>query len=164
MKRQTFLYFRSACFDHWKFFSVDLLAVLFVTYLFLFFWGSHRSKHHKTVFELFPSYWLRRSYSAMNACGRLPVNNTGLVFCSDDGRFSHHITNPSKGLLRTYQFDFTEPLSVEKMRKFQEGVVLDNVPGKLTHFEDVKQISELRWQMSILNDNLIKPMMVAVDV
>jgi len=125
---------------------------------------SHRSKHHQTVFELLPSYWLRRSYSAMNACGRLPVNNTGLVFCSDDGRFSHHITNPSKGLLRTYQFDFTEPLPVEKMKKFQEGVVLDNVPGKLTHFEDVKQISELRWQMSILNDNLIKPMMVAVDV
>ena len=53
---------------------------------------------------------------------------------------------------------------MEKIKKFQDGVVLDNVPGKLTYFEDVKQLSELRWQMSILNDNLIKPMMVAVDV
>lgn len=125
---------------------------------------THKSKYYNTIYELFPSYWLRRSFSQINTCGRLKVNHTGLIFASDDGRFSHYLCSPKNKLTRRYQITFTEPLTDVQIRKFKEGVRIEKRPHVVTKFEKMEQLSDLTWEIGILEDELLSIMLVAVDV
>ncbi len=57
--------------------------------------------------------------------GRLDYLSTGLMFLTNDGNFSRHITDPSRGVEKEYKVDVSRTLSTDLLDSFVRGVVID---------------------------------------
>jgi len=89
----------------------------------------------------------------LHAAGRLDLDTTGLVLLTDDGQWSHRITSPKHHCEKTYLVTLAEPLSVDLVDIFAQGILLKGEkeltkPAKLIIIDSVNAsltISEGRY-------------------
>ena len=60
----------------------------------------------------------------LHVAGRLDADTTGLVFVTDDGRWSHNIISPKKHCEKTYRVFLRDNLKEGSAEKFAQGVQL----------------------------------------
>ena len=61
---------------------------------------------------------------ALHIAGRLDIDTTGLVILTDDGGWSHRITSPKKKCGKRYRVGLAEPIGLEVLHQFEEGIQL----------------------------------------
>lgn len=62
----------------------------------------------------------------LHIAGRLDADTTGLVFITDDGKWSHNIISPKKVCGKTYRVWLADPIAADVVKQFEEGVQLNN--------------------------------------
>lgn len=60
----------------------------------------------------------------LHFAGRLDADATGLVLVTDDGDWSHRITSPRRGCMKTYCVRLSEPLADDARFALEHGVAL----------------------------------------
>lgn len=75
---------------------------------------------HPLVAELIEAPWAAKLHSA----GRLDSDSTGLVLLTSDGQWSHALTSPRRGCVKTYTLRVKHPLEPSLIQRFAEGIVL----------------------------------------
>lgn len=91
------------------------------------------SDSHKTVFSLLSSelqllVQKPKRGKKLHTVGRLDCDTTGLLLITDDGEFSHRLTNPESSIVKTYLVQLEKEVLEEDVKeytkKFAEGVIL----------------------------------------
>jgi 23S rRNA pseudouridine2605 synthase len=70
-----------------------------------------------TIYELLPKEWRH-----LHSVGRLDYNSEGLIFLTNDGEFSLHLTHPRYGIRKTYVATVAGRIEPEMLRRFTEGL------------------------------------------
>lgn len=70
-----------------------------------------------TIYDLLPKEWRH-----LHSVGRLDYNSEGLIFLTNDGEFSLHLTHPRYGVRKTYVATAEGRIEPELLRRFTEGV------------------------------------------
>lgn len=70
-----------------------------------------------TVYELLPAEW-----GHLHSVGRLDYNSEGLLFLTNDGEFSLHLTHPRYGVRKKYVATVEGRIEPEILRQFTHGV------------------------------------------
>jgi 23S rRNA pseudouridine2605 synthase len=73
-----------------------------------------------TIFDLLPKEW-----SHLHSVGRLDFNSEGLIFLTNDGDFSLHLTHPRYGVRKRYVAMVDGSVDAEMLRLFMRGVVYE---------------------------------------
>lgn len=72
--------------------------------------------------------------------GRLDRDSEGLVLLTNDGKFSHNITAPSKRVAKLYSVYIDKPVGEQEMNAFRNGVTLDDgyvtLPAMIEYCQD----------------------------
>lgn len=76
----------------------------------------------------------------LHVAGRLDRDTEGLVFCTNDGNFTHEIISPKKKEEKEYFVELALPISDEDIQKLESGIALDD--GYVTMPAQVKRVSE----------------------
>jgi 23S rRNA pseudouridine2605 synthase len=71
----------------------------------------------RTIYDLLPKEW-----SHLHTVGRLDFNSEGLIFLTNDGEFSLHLTHPRYGVRKKYVATVEGRVEGEMLGKFREGV------------------------------------------
>ncbi|MCQ2588424.1 MAG: pseudouridine synthase [Treponema sp.] len=90
------------------------------------------SDSHKTVFELLPDeirlLQKEKRGQRLHTVGRLDCDTSGLLLITNDGNFSHKMTNPEFCVEKKYEAVIKNPVSKEEqilyIEKFSKGVLL----------------------------------------
>lgn len=98
---------------------------------------SHDDGEYPTVFQFFDYPLMTKLHTA----GRLDVDTTGLVFLTDDGKWSHRITSPKHHCEKTYLVTLADPVEDFYAEKLAEGILLrgekePTLPAKLEILDD----------------------------
>ena len=86
----------------------------------------------KTVLDLVPQEYLHRN---LFPAGRLDKDTTGLMIITDDGNFAHNILSPKKHVSKTYNVTIDIPVTNEMVKKFKEGIKLNDGECKTSTLE-----------------------------
>ncbi len=70
-----------------------------------------------TIYDLLPKEWRH-----LHSVGRLDYNSEGLIFLTNDGEFSLHLTHPRYGIRKKYIATVEGRIEPELLRRFTEGV------------------------------------------
>jgi len=70
-----------------------------------------------TIYDLLPKEWRH-----LHSVGRLDYNSEGLIFLTNDGEFSLHLTHPRYGVRKTYVATAEGRIEPELLRRFTQGV------------------------------------------
>ena len=70
-----------------------------------------------TIYELLPREW-----GHLHSVGRLDFNSEGLLFLTNDGAFSLHLTHPRYGVRKKYVAGVEGRIEPEMLRRFTHGV------------------------------------------
>lgn len=70
-----------------------------------------------TIFELLPAEW-----GHLHSVGRLDYNSEGLLFLTNDGEFSLHLTHPRYGVHKKYLATVEGRVEPEMLRRFTQGI------------------------------------------
>ena len=62
----------------------------------------------------------------LHVAGRLDRDTEGLVFCTNDGQFTHEIISPKKKEEKEYYVELELPIKDEDIKKLEQGVELDD--------------------------------------
>lgn len=73
-----------------------------------------------TIFDLLPKEWRH-----LHSVGRLDFNSEGLIFLTNDGDFSLHLTHPRYGVRKRYVAMIDGSVDAEMLRLFIRGVVYE---------------------------------------
>jgi len=73
-----------------------------------------------TIFDLLPKEWRH-----LHSVGRLDFNSEGLIFLTNDGDFSLHLTHPRYGVRKRYVAMVDGSVDAEMLRLFMRGVVYE---------------------------------------
>ncbi|WDE05609.1 pseudouridine synthase [Thalassomonas viridans] len=65
----------------------------------------------------------------LHLAGRLDVNTTGLVFITDDGRWSQQIISPKSQCYKTYKVGLKKAVGEDAVRAFAQGIQLQGEKG-----------------------------------
>ncbi|MCF5717848.1 16S rRNA pseudouridine(516) synthase RsuA [Aeromonas veronii] len=87
---------------------------------------SNEDPDHPTVFFLMDE----PAMGKLHVVGRLDLDTTGLVLVTDDGQWSHRITSPRHECAKTYHVWLADPVSLDAIELFAEGVYLRNETDK----------------------------------
>jgi len=71
-----------------------------------------------TIFELLPREW-----GHLHSVGRLDYNSEGLIFLTNDGEFSLHLTHPRYGVHKKYVVTVEGRVAAEVLGQFTRGLV-----------------------------------------
>lgn len=98
--------------------------------------------------------------------GRLDKDTEGLLLITNDGQLNHRLTSPKKDVGKTYFAVIDGKVTEEDIRKFSEGVTLDDgyqtKPGKLVILES-DDVSEIELTITEGKFHQVKRMFEAVD-
>jgi 23S rRNA pseudouridine2605 synthase len=86
-----------------------------------------------TIYELLPKEW-----GHLHSVGRLDYNSEGLIFLTNDGEFSLHLTHPRFGVRKKYVVTLEGRVAGEMLGRFTEGVYCE---GERLKAEKVRLIS-----------------------
>src|SRR5215831_4899642 len=70
-----------------------------------------------TIYELLPKEWAH-----LHSVGRLDFNSEGLIFLTNDGEFSLHISHPRYGVHKKYIATVEGRVEFEMLRRFTQGI------------------------------------------
>ena len=70
-----------------------------------------------TIYDLLPKEWQH-----LHSVGRLDYNSEGLIFLTNDGEFSLHLTHPRYGIRKKYIATVEGRIEPELLRRLIEGV------------------------------------------
>jgi pseudouridine synthase len=70
-----------------------------------------------TIYELLPAEW-----GHLHSVGRLDFNSEGLLFLTNDGEFSLHLTHPRYGVHKTYVATVEGKVGSEMLRRCTQGL------------------------------------------
>ena len=88
---------------------------------------STESDSHFTVYSLLPKRILKK-HPDIHTIGRLDCDTSGLLLFTDNGSFSHNLTEPSNQIQKTYYVKLKESVSdIDKQiycKKCKEGIFL----------------------------------------
>ncbi len=70
-----------------------------------------------TIYELLPKEW-----GHLHSVGRLDYNSEGLIFLTNDGEFSLHLTHPRYGVRKKYLATIEGRVEEEMLGRFTQGV------------------------------------------
>lgn len=73
-----------------------------------------------TIYELLPKEWAH-----LHSVGRLDFNSEGLIFLTNDGEFSLHLTHPRYGVRKKYVATVEGRVEPEMLRRFVEGIFFE---------------------------------------
>ena len=73
--------------------------------------------HRQTIYGLLPKEW-----GHLHSVGRLDYNSEGLIFLTNDGEFSLHLTHPRYGVRKKYVATVEGRVKEETLRVFTRGV------------------------------------------
>lgn len=98
---------------------------------------SHDDGEYPNVFQFFDYPLMTKLHTA----GRLDADTTGLVFLTDDGRWSHRITSPKHHCEKTYLVTLADPVEDFYAEKLTEGILLRGerepcLPARLETIDD----------------------------
>ena len=91
------------------------------------------SDSHKTIYELLPKDLQHLVQNAkrgerLHTVGRLDCDTTGLILLTNDGDFSHYLTDPKNKIEKTYkvtlEFPVPQDAQKEQVLLFQNGLLL----------------------------------------
>ena len=71
-----------------------------------------------TIYELLPKEW-----GHLHSVGRLDYNSEGLIFLTNDGEFSLHLTHPRYGVRKKYVATVEGRVAAEMLGQFTRGRV-----------------------------------------
>ena len=74
-------------------------------------------EHRKTIGELLPTDW-----GNLYTVGRLDRESEGLIFLTNDGEFSLHLTHPRYGITKRYVVEIEGRLEAEEVARLLKGV------------------------------------------
>ncbi len=101
-------------------------------------WGHHS---YKMLLQDCP-------YAKMlHVAGRLDRDTEGLVFCTNDGNFTHEIISPKKKEEKEYFVELQFPISDEQIGLLEKWVTLDD--GYLTMPAQVKRVDKVTILLTI---------------
>ena len=79
---------------------------------------SRNDEHQRpTIYELLPREW-----SHLHSVGRLDFNSEGLIFLTNDGQFSLHLTHPRYGVRKIYVATVAGRVDAAMLAQFTRGV------------------------------------------
>jgi 23S rRNA pseudouridine2605 synthase len=79
---------------------------------------SRSDEHNRpTIFDLLPREW-----GHLHSVGRLDFNSEGLIFLTNDGEFSLHLTHPRYGVRKKYFATVEGRVEGEMLGRFTRGV------------------------------------------
>ena len=70
-----------------------------------------------TIYDLLPKEW-----SHLHSVGRLDYNSEGLIFLTNDGEFSLHLTHPRYGIRKKYVAMVEGKVEQEMLQRFTHGI------------------------------------------
>jgi len=70
-----------------------------------------------TIYELLPKEWAH-----LHSVGRLDFNSEGLLFLTNDGEFSLHLSHPRYGIRKKYLATIEGQVDEEMLRRFTRGL------------------------------------------
>jgi len=70
-----------------------------------------------TIYDLLPKEW-----SHLHSVGRLDYNSEGLIFLTNDGEFSLHLTHPRYGIRKKYVAMVEGKVEPEMLQRFTHGI------------------------------------------
>jgi 23S rRNA pseudouridine2605 synthase len=73
-----------------------------------------------TIFDLLPKEWRH-----LHSVGRLDFNSEGLIFLTNDGDFSLHLTHPRYGVRKKYVAMVDGPVDAAMLQLFLRGIVYE---------------------------------------
>src|SRR5512137_1150315 len=73
-----------------------------------------------TIFDLLPKEWRH-----LHSVGRLYFNSEGLIFLTNDGDFSLHLTHPRYGVRKKYVAMVDGPVDAAMLQLFLRGIVYE---------------------------------------
>lgn len=76
----------------------------------------------------------------LHVAWRLDRDTEGLVFCTNDGNFTHEIISPKKKEEKEYYVELALPISDEDIKKLEQWVELDD--GYMTMPAQAKRVSD----------------------
>lgn len=87
-----------------------------------------------------PNIWQFFDYPLANkihCVGRLDVDTSGLVLMTDDGQWSHRLSNPKHHVPKTYFVTLADPIEKHYEAKFAKGIMLrhEKTPTLPAHLE-----------------------------
>jgi 23S rRNA pseudouridine2605 synthase len=86
-----------------------------------------------TIFDLLPNEWRH-----LHSVGRLDFNSEGLIFLTNDGEMSLHLTHPRYGVRKKYIVSVDGRVETELLRTLERGVFSE---GEKLKAEKVRLIS-----------------------
>ncbi|HYG33979.1 MAG TPA: pseudouridine synthase [Clostridia bacterium] len=79
---------------------------------------SRKDEHNRpTIFDLLPKEW-----GHLHSVGRLDFNSEGLIFLTNDGEFSLHLTHPRYGVHKKYVATVDGRVEEEMLKRFVSGL------------------------------------------
>jgi 23S rRNA pseudouridine2605 synthase len=91
-----------------------------------------------TIFDLLPLEW-----GHLHSVGRLDFNSEGLLFLTNDGEFSLHLTHPRYGVRKKYLATIDGPVEPEMLRRFTQGISYE---GERFQAEQARLVSSSKSQ------------------
>ncbi len=85
--------------------------------------SATEDKAQKIVLDLIDDKYLHRE---LFPAGRLDKDTTGLMIITDDGKFAHDILSPKKHVSKTYDVTIDIPVTEKMVKKFKEGIDLND--------------------------------------
>src|SRR5207248_11542387 len=79
--------------------------------------SRHDESGRPTIYDLLPKEW-----SHLHSVGRLDFNSEGLLFLTNDGELSLHLTHPRYGVRKKYVALVEGRVAPEILRRFTHGV------------------------------------------
>lgn len=120
--------------------------------------SANSDDYHATVMDIIGSVG-----DDVFCVGRLDIDTTGLCLITNDGKLSHRLLSNKKHVEKEYIADIAKPLSLDDIRKLENGIVIDHdeqcLPCK------VEVLDELKIKIIITEGKYhqVKRMLKAVD-
>lgn len=118
------------------------------------------SDSHKTVYELLPKEYQAlmqaKRGERLHTVGRLDCDSSGLIIFTNDGDFSHKLTDPAFQKEKVYVVTLKNPVSPEEQLKiidiFSRPMVLPpekKAPEQITEASEIEFLSENECRVTI---------------
>jgi 23S rRNA pseudouridine2605 synthase len=93
--------------------------------------GRH---HHRRAWDLLPA----GTHQSVQSVGRLDRNSTGLLLFTNDGETANRLTHPRFGCRKFYDVLVSGKVNEATLRKFREGIELDDGPARVVEIERLR--------------------------
>lgn len=120
---------------------------------------------HDTVIDLVRDEFGNRKLFPV---GRLDIDTEGMIFITDDGKWSHGLMSPKKHIDKTYYAKIAGQVTKKEIQIFLKGVVLEDEtlckPGHLKLLDYAEGVSEIELIITEGKFHQVKRMFEAVDM